>query len=53
MALLSSSRIAACPTGTRTLLPRALVSGTAMKAASSGLLNTQLAKAGDQRCEQA
>ena len=52
MALLSPNPTTG-PTGTRTVLPGHSVPGAAVKAAYPRLLNAQLAKAGDQRCEQA
>jgi hypothetical protein len=53
MALLSPNRFTTGPTGSRKVLPGHPVPGAAVKAASPGLLNAQLAKAGDERCERA
>jgi hypothetical protein len=53
MALPSPDRFTTGPTGSRKVLPRDLVRGAAVKAASPGLLNAQLPNACDQRCEQA
>jgi hypothetical protein len=50
MALLSPNPTTG-PTGTRTVLPGYSVPGAEAKAAFPGLVNAQLAKAGDQRCE--
>jgi hypothetical protein len=52
MALLSPNPTTG-PTGTRTVLPGHNVPGAALKAASPGLLDSRLAKAGDQRSERA
>ena len=52
MALLSPNPTTG-PTGSRTVLPGHPVPGAAVRAASAALLNAQLAKAGDQRCERA
>ena len=52
MALLSPSPTTG-PTGTRTVPPGHSVPGAPVKAASPGLLNAELAKASDQRCERA
>jgi len=53
MALLSPTRVTTGPTGARNVLPEHPAPGAEVKAAYPRLLNAQLAKAGDQRCEQA
>ena len=54
MAFLSPNRFTTGPTGTRKVLMGPPLPDAAVKAASpGGLLNAQLAKAGDQRREQA
>jgi len=53
MALLSPTRVTTGPTGTRKALSEHPLPGAEVKAAFPGLLHAQLAKAGDQRCEQA
>ena len=52
MALLSPNP-ATGPTSIKTVLPGHCVPGAAVKVASAGFLDAQLARAGDQRCERA
>ena len=54
MAFLSPNRFTTGPAGTGKVLPGPPLPDAAVKAAApGGLLSAQLARAGDQRCEQA